>query len=141
MTTVRDSRSPDCRWSLDTGQAGSARGHREAWTAALAAAVQTWREGNSGPVNVTVEGSRVWLAPALDEHRCVDLTSSAAAVGQLLHEVLLSGCPEPRCGNHTRPLLPGRTDQDPAASYSPAITVSLTQTPTDRVEDSEDTQL
>lgn len=90
MTPARDAGSPDCRWSLDTGQRGSARDHRAAWMAALAAAVQTWREGNSAPVKVSVEGSGGWVAPALDEHRAVDLASSAAAVEQLLADILIS---------------------------------------------------
>jgi hypothetical protein len=90
MTTARDSslRPADCRWSLDTGQQGRARDHHQAWTAALAATVQTWREGHPGPVTITVEDSRAWLAPALDEHRIVDLAASVAAAEQLLDELL-----------------------------------------------------
>lgn len=88
MTTVSDSSSAHCRWALDTGQHGATRDRREAWTNALEAAVQMWRQGHPGPVNVTVEGSRAWLAPALDEHRAVDLVASAGAVRQLLDELL-----------------------------------------------------
>jgi hypothetical protein len=88
MTTARDSSPADCRWSLDTGQNGRAHDHHEAWTAALAATVQTWQEGHAGPVHVTVEDSRAWLAPALNEHRIVDLAASAAAVEQLLDELI-----------------------------------------------------
>lgn len=49
MTTAHDSHPTDCRWSLDTGQNGRTRDHHEAWTTALAATVQTWREGHTGP--------------------------------------------------------------------------------------------
>lgn len=96
MTTARDSSPADCRWSLDTGQKGRARDHHEAWTAALAATVRTWRRGHPGPVRVTVEYSRAWLAPAFDEHRIVDLAASAAAVEQLLDELIANDGTEPR---------------------------------------------
>lgn len=47
-------------------------------------------------MHVTVEDSRAWLAPALDEYRIVDLAASATAVEKLLDELIANDSTKPR---------------------------------------------